>query len=447
MSTSVFTVQGHEFVAGLSWSIVSSVASANKSVEKGSAYIVRTSVTDASMALGVGPKRVAKTYAAGVVIGSKFADAIIFSELEDGGGFWVCALSGGLPGADCDVVLPTEEEARAKYSEVTSYLTGHVKTIGTVRGASMTVDEAINEALSAMVGVDAKPKQLTSALKSYRLQVRTFNWVRFVMIFVGLVVLAGLVTAGFVYRANVLDRHKREKLLAEALKSRQEREAIQLKRASEIAKFRAEVELERGRFGRQEVVWAQWNACEQVRRSLPLSRFGYVPNKLTCDFERGKADLEWAPVGATTRLADRAALPGIVDKYATALVAVSSFDLKPLDTAAKVVPLNPAAVRLAILDWGGVRLRSLRIEPSTAVVLTPPKEIADEPGLVPVKLGDKAVISLGANDAVDYLVAPAAMHMLNSYAVELRDVVWMKPTSQGVSMHAAGVLYLPEAKN
>ena len=446
MSTSIFKVQGHNFVAGLSWSIVPSVAAAKKGVEPGCAFLVGRSTSDASLSVGVGPREAAKCYSAGSVIGSVFQEAIIYSELEEGGSFWVCTLSGGLPGADWDVVLASEAEAKARFSEATSLLTGHVKIIGTVRGASMTVEEAITQALAEMAGEGAKPKQLAAALKPFRLQLLTFNWLKFAIFSVCLIVLVGLVLAGVLYREQVLDRRKRDQMLAQALKSQQELEALKAKRDAAIALFHSTVDRERERFGRQELALSQWNACEQVRRLIPFSSYGYMPHKLTCDFDTGKADLEWVATGLTTRLADRAALPGIVDKYSTDVNALSSFDLKPLDSGAPVTPLNPAAVRMAILDWSGVRLRSLRIEPNIAVVISPPQEIADEPGLVPVSLGSKAVLTLAASGASDLLTAPAAMRMLNSYAVQFNQIVWTQPSSAGVAMRATGVLYLPDAK-
>lgn len=445
MTTSIFKAHGYSFAAGLSWSIAQSPSLARKGLERGSAYLMRTSASDASLSVGVGPREAAKSHSAGAVIGSVYRDAIIFSQLEDGR-FWVCTLSGGLPGADADVIVDSEAEAKNLFSIATSILTGHIKTIGTVRGASLTVDEAIAEALEKMVPEGAKPKQLAAALKAYRLELLAFNWLKFAMAFVALMVLGGLVLAGVLYREQVLDRRKREQMLAQALKTQQELAALKAKKDAAIAAFNANVQRERERFGRQEIVLSQWSACEQVRQALPFSRYGYMPSKVTCDFERMKAEVEWAPVNATTRLSDRAALPGIVDKYSTTLNAVSSFDLKALDAGAPVVVLNPDAVRMAILDWAGARFRTLRIEPSTSVVITPPKEIAEEPGIGPVTLGSKAAISFGASGSSDLLTAPSAMRMLNSYAVQLTQIVWTQPSSEGVAMRATGVLYLPDAK-
>lgn len=445
MSTSVFKVRGHNFVAGLAWSAEESAAAGRKVVERGTAYIVCTSATDASVSVGTGPREVArsKAYAAGVVIGKLYPEAIIFSELE-GGGYWVCSLSAGIPGRDFDLIVETEAEARTKYSEATSLVATQFKTIGTIRGAVMTVEEAISNALDEIAGAEAKPKQVATALKPYRLQVMAFNWLKFAMLFVLAMVVIGAILAGVLYREYVLDRRKREKAMEQALKSQQELAAIKAKRDASIAAFRANVAREREKFGRQEVALSQWTACERVRQALPLSSYGYVPHKLTCNFEVGKAELEWAPAGMTTRLADRAALPGIVDKYSTAVNAVSSFDLKALDSGASAIALNPAAVQMAILDWAGARLRTVRVEPAVPVVLTPPKEIADEPGLVPVKLGSKAAISLAASGAMDLTTVPHAMRMLNSYAVQLNQIVWTQPSSAGIGMRAVGVLYLPE---
>lgn len=448
MSTSVFKVRGHNFVAGLSWSAEESAAAGRKVVERGTAFIVCTSASDASVSVGTGPREVAKAkaYAAGVVIGKLYPEAIIFSELE-GGGYWVCSLSAGIPGRDFDLIVATEAEARSKYSEATSLVATQFKTIGTIRGAVMTVEEAIANALDEIAGADAKPKQVVAALKPYRLEVMAFNWLKFATFFVLVMVLVGSVIAGVLYKEYLLDRRKREQAMAQALKSQQELAAAKAKRDAAIAAFRADVARERALFGRQEVVSGQWTACENIRQSLPLSSYGYVPHKLTCNFETGKAELEWAPAGVTTRLADRAALPGIVDKYSTAPNAISSFDLKALDGGAAAAPLNPAAVQMAILDWAGARLRTVRIEPPVAVVLTPSKDIADEPGLGPVKLGSKAAISLGASGPVDLTTVPHAMRMLNSYAVQLNQIVWTQPSSAGIGMRATGVLYLPEVNS
>lgn len=446
MNTTVFKVRGHTFVAGLQWQTEENVALARKDIQRGTAYVMCTSATDATVSVGVGPREAAKSksFAAGLVIGKAFPDAIIFSALEDGK-FWVCSLAGGIPGMGFDQIIETEEEARAKYSEATSFITTQVKNIGTFRGAQITVEEAIGAALDEIAGADSKPRQVAAALKPYQLQVMALNWVKFAVAFVAVMLVAGVALAGFIYREQMLDRRKREQMMAQALKSQQELAAIKAKRDAAIATFKADVARERDRFGRQEMVWSQWTACEGVRQALPLSSYGYVPHKLTCDFDAGKAELEWAPAGTTTRLSDRAALPGVVDKYSTSVNAISSFDLKGLDGGVPAVALNPAAVQMAILDWGGVRLRSMRIEPPVAVVLAPPKEVADEPGLAPVKLGSKASLSLAASGPVDLLTAPHAMRMLNSYAVQLKQIVWSQPSSAGIGMRATGVLYLPDA--
>lgn len=448
MTSTVYEVLGHKFVGGLDWSMAQGTAAAAKrGVKTGRAYVVCTSPADSSVSVGEGDKDLVKgkTYSAGAVIARVFQDAIIFAELEDGR-YWVCTITGGVPGSAADLVLATEAEAKTKYTEATTLLSSHVKTIGTIRGASMSVAEALTEAVQKLAGEDAKPRQIAAALAPFRVHVQAFNWFRFAAMVTALVVVASAALAGILYREHVLDRKKREALLEQATKTEQERLALKAKRDALVAKFRDEVEQERARFGRREVALSQWSACEAVRLALPLSRYGYLPSKLTCDFARMKADVEWAPINASTRLADRAALPGIVDKYSTTPNALSSFDLKALDAGSPAVAINPDAVQMAILDWAGLRLRTLRVEPGAAVVMSPPKEVADEPGLAPVKLGSKAAISVGATGPSDLVMASGAIRMLNSYAVQLTQVVWTQPSAAGIGMSAKGILYLPDAK-
>lgn len=444
-SETVVVVEGLPIAVGLEWTDVASEAEAKKLVGKDRSYVFAKSAGSNSFAAGIASRESAKAgaMAAGLLIGVATPEALVFHTLPDNGGFWVCYITQGMPTAGADKVFATEAEAKSKYTDITSLMDNSAVKIGVRAGCTLTVEAAIQKSLGQLEVLDAPPKVRAKALLPYKLRINSFNWLKFALAFAVLMVIGGLVIAGLIYREQLADQRKREALLQQALQSQREQEIERQRKAQAVQAFMLDVRNERARFGKQGIASAQWHACEEIRRTLPLSRYAYQPAKLSCSFAKGIAEVEWAPIGPATRLVDRKALPGVVDPYSVAVPVLARTSIKQLYEGSPAVVQNPAAVRMAILDWGGVRMPSIRVEEGAQVVKAPPQAIVGEPGVAQVTLGIKAPITLSARGPVELLVAPSAMRMLDSYAVELSEIVWMQPASADAAMQASGALYLP----
>lgn len=444
-ATASFTVAGHSFAAGLTWEAFDggdNEASA-KAGSSHSYYCGRTSEAAAGT-IGLGSRSAEGLVSAGVLIGALHKNALVYSKLPGTDLYWVCLISDGLPSPGFDLVLDNEADANRWYGEAFTFLdaVGFAR-IGNASSSTSTLEVALEEAIEHVAGAGATSKAKVAALVPFRLRAKKFNWLRFVLVLVGLLVVAALVVAGILYREQLASKEKARALLQEAMRTAAAKEAEAARKRALRNEFEAKVSTEREKFGRSNIAFSQWSACEAVRKSLPLSAYGYTPQKLECDFAEGKALVHWVPSGQAVRLADRAALPGIVDKYEPTNPAVSQFDLKGLDSGSVAVALNPSAVRMAILDWAGVRMRTLRLSPVEDVVLTPPPDIAGDDGLKPVRIGGKSEVTFQATGAMELLVAGHAIKLLDSFAVGLTKVEWREPSSNGISASVTGVLYLP----
>ena len=443
--TVTFSFGGQKFAAGLSWSSLEGRERDAAIKAGGSHSYYFGSTTDAAQGtLGLGERSAERAIAAGVLIGALHKNALIHAKLPGSDLTWVCLISDGLPSPGFDRVFTDASEASGWYSEAYTYMdsAGCVR-IGSASSDNSTLEAALEAAVAHVSGSDASPKARNAALAAYRLKAKHFDWLRFALALVAVLVILGLAVAGYMYREQLSSREKARALLEQSMRTRQAQEAEEARLRVLREAFERDVAKEKGKFGRSNVAFSQWSACEAFRRVLPISRYGYVPQKLECDFAAGKAFIHWMPSGPTVRLADRAALPGITDKYEPGNPAISQFDLAGQAEGSPSVALNPAAVRMAILDWGGVRMRSLRLSPTTDVVLSPPKDIGGEGGLKPQRLGGKAEVSFNANGALEILMSGQAVKMLDSFAVGLTKVEWRDPSAASISVSVTGILYLP----
>lgn len=442
-----FKIDGLNVIAGLEWSEFESLGEARSRVGRTHAYVMSERNSGGTHPVGVAPRGAERggVYSAALLIGCLHPEALIFQKLDgEEELYWVCAISGGAPFAGSDLIFSDLAAARSQLTELSQQTSGTVVKIGVQAGWSKSVQDALSEAIADIRSKHSGKK--SAQFEAYRLRTDGFRWGRFVIATVVLLAIGAGIFAGIRYWEQLLDQRKREEMVAAALRTERERAAEAARKAALIKSFHEQVEDVRRNFGRVGVASAQWQACEDVRRSLPSSSYGYVPSKLICDIKQGVAILEWQPFDNTVRLVDRKALPGVVDVYSTTSPVISNFPIKPLYNGRPAVPLNPSAVRMAIMDWGGVRLRGLNVDIPAPVEIAPPVDIANEPGVVKLSPGMKAAITISATSSIDVQVMDAAISMLDSYAVGLDLLTWTQPVDHSRSVQVTGVLYLPKAQ-
>ncbi|SFF31936.1 hypothetical protein SAMN04489711_12810 [Paracidovorax wautersii] len=436
---------GRKFAVGLQWSEErDGEAGALKRAGREKSFYVGSTVSGDAPTLGLAERAAEGLLVAGAVLGSLYPDALIHTKIPGTDLYWVCHINDGLPSPLFDGVYEDKAEANRQYSEAYHFVGANAPVrIGQSQSDAYTIEQALDAAVAHIAGSGASNKAATSALSKYRLRAKRFNWLRFSLILTGLIAVAGLAVAGYLYRERLSDRKAAQALLQESIRSSaaQAEEAARLQRLR--AQFETDLAAERKKFGRVNAALPQWNACNAVRSSLPISLYGYVPSRLECDFAARSATVEWAPGLPSVRLADRAALPGIVDKYEPNNPAISRFDLDPVIAGSPARAIKGDAVRMAILDWAGVRMRTLQMEPFTPLVMTPPKDLTGPGGLESTRIGERAAISFTAQGHMDVLMAEPAIRMLDSFAVDLKKVEWRDPVLKKASVTVTAVLHLP----
>ena len=338
-------------VFGLQWSLQESKLDARRAVAGSSASVQIP--FQGKIALGCSSESEAKqsnAYSAGAFIGLGFPNAIVTYEIEGTDQSWVCAIMDGVPVPGKDQVVETSQ-VRTQVADMSVWLSGGV-IIGGLNGASLTLQDAleqVEEAISRKV-----IKQSTVAQCRFERAGFKFKHFALSLGITGLVAAGG---AGFMfYQQKLADERAREKFLSEMLQREEERKAQEAKIAAAIAQFKQKVEAERNRVNSTGSAFQQWNACDRLRKQLKLSVYGYVPQKLTCDFARKKATLEWSQNDRNLRVAGRPHLPGVINPLETDKSPISEFDLaETTNVEIQQTAENLGDIKIKLVDYRHAR--------------------------------------------------------------------------------------------
>ena len=376
-------ISGRSYALGLQWSIALSSREAQqeaKTLPKANRVIYPS---NGQYWLGLDLDFSAEpAYAAALVVGSIEPNSIICHPLKDETS-WVCALLDGLPAAEYDVIVPSDQ-ARDLVSEWGSIFAKSTVYIGNIAGSKMPLEECLAEFDRRLA--DKADKAITrKLLKQFKLVKPGVS-----VVSIGLVMLVlAIPVAGFLgytaYKRVKQADIDRNMSIAAMANQALNAEKMAAERAKKIALFESQVaakrlELAAAESSSQAGVWRQW---QSVRTQLPLVSHGYSPMTMNC--ERASCSVNWLGQGLYTLPVDKRLLPGVVPNVEPTLKAISVFPIaaSPAQTVAKLRYESPEALRFALASAATAALPSLVVDPMQPVVLTPPPELK----LPPVNAG------------------------------------------------------------
>lgn len=425
----IHEVYGQRLALGLTWTEVENASEAKRFAGKNHAYLTREIA--GQLYVGVASQQTIGVVAAGALIGRVAPNAFIYQHLE-GNRYWICMLRDGIPMPSYDRLVP-EDEAQQIYTDATAYMAPGSEIIGNFAVAKITLEEVLANAA-------VLPKK---EINECRLRKNGLNGKKICssLLAASLVAVAGhLVIA---HKDQLKSEERRLAMLRNMLLTQQQK-AEQDKRIELLVKqFKERVSKAQQSFGQQGVAHVQFAQCEKVRKTLPLSLYGYKPEKLTCDFKASQARIEWMPINAQTRLSDRTRLPGVVQPLNTANPVLSHMamatDALPTQAASFV---DAAVVKMKILDWSQRNIKSMRFGADEAVVLTAEKEIKDLPGIQSVHLGHKTTLHINASVSQEILLLEHASQVLSQFPIAFESISWNGPVHPGAQFRGLATLFV-----
>lgn len=373
---------------------------------------------------------------AGAFLGLLHQSAIVAYELPDTNQAWFCAIKDGVPVPGADSIVE-RSELRNKVSEATSWNSGSI--IGSVNGSSKTLEQALDEVEAAILSkaISKKAVQLTHLDRG---GVSSQHVIAALLITLVIAVMG----VGFsFYQKHLADKRNLEQAMRLMMQKEKDRAAEEARIQAAIARFHAQVEAARAKFSTGAIATAQWVACDAVRTSLPLSLFGYVPEKLTCDYKKGIATLGWNQSDRHVRIAGRELLPGVVNAFQTETAPISEFALpsnfEPTSSTSERVPER---VKLELLDAVKPRIASFMVESISKVTISPSAEIADKPGIGPVEIGNEVKWKAQTTGFLERLSAPAMVRSIAQYPSSFAVIEWTQLSRPELTVQVSGSVYL-----
>lgn len=316
--------------------------------------------------LGFHPKVTGKAHAAALIVGIAKPNSVICQKL-DADTSWVCFLQDGVPMSGSDRIMPSNRARDVANNWLADY--PDVELVGDIEGAANSVKAVLDQ-----IQADLR-KPTVAARQRAVLQSAGWTWRRALMIAGVACTVLAVVTSYDIYSEVATRRAESdmslEDLAREAMRSQAERERLDAERKSKAEAFAREVEAARASMTERADPRSMWRDVARVRRSLPVSLYGYRPQDIVCT--TSACTVTWMGQGGTTRPIDKLRLPNVERTLTTDLVASSTFSLA-LQTGTLPASQAQSAEELMMLVHSDVARagRSLVIEPMVPKSLTAP---------------------------------------------------------------------------
>lgn len=436
MNEHILKTDQRSLLLGLNWSVHETARDVKKASKEYAGYVVAP--TEGKLSTGsTTDKATAKRnlIAGGLFVGLHCPNAVIEHEIPELGLVWICVLQGGVPYRGYDQLV-TPERAKEIFAEVRGWHDGDIITGRT--GGKYTLQEVLGIIEERIQGGEITKQDLAAVtLRKAGVGSREMT-----LIALGLIALGAVSALGLQYRDRLADARKREQLLHDIALRESERKAEAARLDAAQADFQAKVAKQRERFATGNMLTQQWAACDDVRKSLPLTFQGYEVKRLTCDLNAGTMLVEWEPAGQYVSISARAAIPGVEDPMGVSLPVRSIVKLPAIETA-KTEPttLDLVRARQVVADWAQNRLTNFSLSDPSAVTLAPPADLAKARGIAPVTIGQKADWTFNTSGNRDYLMTREAVRLLAAYPATVDRIVWSQPTKESIAVQANGALY------
>lgn len=430
----IYTHNKKDYAIGLAWSEHVSMAAARSFIKaEHKPYVLAESAapgaefdTVASGCFQDTARLKRRTFSAAMAVGFVEPNAIICQSLADGK-IWFAAVQAGIPFAGYDKIVE-QEEAEALLKEQMAYMDS---VIGDVTGAKMTLDEALHF-FDSQVSDGRITKEQIRAIELHQP-----SSVTKVLLQAGLAV-SILLAAGagwYVYQTQLRTAADRAAALSRLTKTQEEGARLEAERQRLIVNFNRQVQEQQLLLrGVQDGPQGQWIAWEAVRKSLPVTLNGYVPESMDC--VPRKCIVTWRAEGPGVRFVDRAALPNWVDDPEPTTTARSEFAVPPLAVSVRTDQGRDAqALRMRLSQLLQYSVEGASIGPPVALVVRPPAA-PPETGLKQADLGFTGDVRIGLGGDLAIVKVAQAITLLATAPVALKSVHWtqLATTSPSVSL-------------
>lgn len=385
-------------------------------------------------------------YAAGALLGLVHENLIIFQELdpkevgaddEESNGeplAWLCVIEGGKPFSGYDRVLSLNK-AKELFTEATASASGTY--VGNMPGARYTLDEILEQ-----VSQKIDTNQITKKALREAQMLKPGISIKTVATSVCLAAIPVVAVLGWQgYQAQLRAAEGRELSLKQLTMTQEAARQEELKRQQRITEFQKSVaarrELFQIPFG---LAQDQWDACETVRKALPISKYGYRPSQLSCDFEKGQATISWTASTTTKAVnyADKAKLPGIQDADRFTNTAITQIPMEVIRTDREGAPplfSDLKHLQNSLFSAMGPRSRNFQLDPAAPVTMTAAPDLKQPP----VVIGDEGKWrDTTAGQSISVQAAGLA-RVLANWPVRLQLVRWSEVSSPSRSVYLEGV--------
>lgn len=421
--------KNRSYAIGLTWSVEPTKAKIRERLKEapGASYVrVDKHSKDADAHLGLFKGRIKGTvYSAALAIAAVEPSCIVYESIADDT-VWVCVLVNGLPLPGLDTLVKPEEGQKILHDHI-----AHAEVIiGDEAGSKSTVADVLDRFDAYLASKQLSRKQLDSiTLKNQpRLIVR-------LMLAAGLAAGAVAVAGGLAYVNHLREQNRLNELnLQRIAQSAEEAERERLARERRIQQFRDQVQQQREALSSAVGVAAlRWNQWEDLRRSLPVSNFGYRPDTLECT--ESACIVTWVSGGHLARKTDRRLLPAVVNADALEAAPQSRFPMVPVVGSPDGGGYGTASdLRFALLRATEISVPNVLVGAPVSKTLQAPPELK----LPPETIGEVGKITASFNGIAAAVHAADAIQVLRAAPVILKSANWraLSSTSPTIDLEA-----------
>ena len=435
MDTHVLPFGQHQLALGVNWS-VKTPAEAKDEAQKASAFLIRKNADGSTASFATVDEGVAKIknlIPCGALVGVLYPEAIVMHPINDDQ-VWFCAISKGtpLPGMD---VITTQEEAKKQVQLVARSTSGAL--IGQLNGATASLEQVLAMAQDRIGSKIISKKEIQDlTFQRSGLKVRSV-----LLAVLALAVIALVALGAMKYKSILAERKKLEAAAKRALQGEEERKKIEARLNKMQADFNDKVAEGRMALGSGSAVRQRWASCETIRRGLPVSLYGFKPEKLLCNFTTGKATVEWRPGAGYVTHADRAKLPNVTNPLEFEVAATSQWPLDKGEPEPSVEDVGMDVIRFDVGTWAATRLKGLSVAKAEEMKVSPPAELREARQVKAVVLGYKAAWNVQGSGTEFVFMLPAALAEVAKYTSEMKELEWLRPSVPERTAKASGILY------
>lgn len=410
----IYTHNKRQYAIGMEWSDCEDASAAKTHIKdhKQPYLKVAADPSGASKAVAVGlfePSKARNLLSCSMAVGLVEPDVIIFHKLSDES-VWIAVLHSGLPYSGMEHILPVEK-AQELLREQMLYTS---LVIGDMPGS-----KNLNDVLSQFESWASEGRLTKQQVASIQV-LQPSSTTRLVLYAALVLSLAAAVTTGWwLYQRFLSDAATRKNALSKLSQTRAEQEKLEEERQRRIAQFNSQVaakreEMSRGLAGPQ----ATWQAWDNVRRKIPLTVNGYVPQVMECTLQ--KCTVTWGAQGPDVRMVDRAAIPNWIETLEPTLEAKSEYALPAIASMPRAMLQQDAArTRLHIAQMLQFAVEAAAVGPVATVTITPAPP-PPETGLKAVTLGAIGDLRIVASGDTAVLKVTQAIAQLRDQPVALK---------------------------